>query len=83
LPDLKAIDFSCSQKVRMFDPHADLVGDITAAFKAYSHEDVLDHMLKSLKYFRPDIEEELIRRVLALFESFACLPGSTKGDVRR
>ncbi len=70
--DLNKIDFSCDKPERMLDAHADLEGDITSAFEDYSHEAVLNHVLKSLAHFRPGISEDLVREVLGLFESFSC-----------
>jgi hypothetical protein len=56
----------------MLDAHAGLSGDITGSFKEYSHEISLNHLLKSIKNFRPDISEERIRQLLLLIESFPC-----------
>jgi len=72
--DLKKIDFSCGRPAAMLDAHAGLEGDIMAAFHDYSHDEVLAHMIQALKYFRPGTPEEMIRRVLALLESFSCEP---------
>jgi penicillin V acylase-like amidase (Ntn superfamily) len=71
--DLKKIDFGCGRPVAMLDAHADLEGDITAAFQDYSHAQVLDHMLRALAYFRPEMPKEMVNQVLALFESFSCV----------
>ncbi len=75
--DLKKIDFACG-RTAMLDAHADLQGDITGAFHDYSHEEVFAHMVKALKYFRPDVPGETVRQVLALFESFTCEPAGNK-----
>jgi penicillin V acylase-like amidase (Ntn superfamily) len=72
--DLKKIDFSCGRPAGMLDAHADLAGDITAAFHDYSHDEALRHLLRALAYFRPGIPEETVLKVLALVESFACEP---------
>jgi penicillin V acylase-like amidase (Ntn superfamily) len=72
--DLRKIDFSCAEPTAMLDAHADLAGDITAAFHDFSHDEVEAHMLKALAYFRPGMPPDLVRQVLALFESFACEP---------
>jgi hypothetical protein len=72
--DLKKIDFSCGRPAAMLDAHAALEGDLTAGFHDYSHDEVLAHMIQALRYFRPGIQEETIRQVLALFESFSCQP---------
>jgi penicillin V acylase-like amidase (Ntn superfamily) len=70
--DLKKTDFSCDTPAKMLDAHASLSGDITGSFKDYSHEISLNHLLKSIKNFRPDISEERIRQLLLLIESFPC-----------
>jgi hypothetical protein len=57
----------------MLDAHAGLEGDITTAFRDYSHAEVLDHMLRALAYFRPEMPEELIKQLVGLFESFSCV----------
>jgi penicillin V acylase-like amidase (Ntn superfamily) len=72
--DLRKIDLSCARPTAMLDAHADLSGDITAAFHDYSHREAEAHMLKALAYFRPDMSPDAVRQVLALFESFACEP---------
>jgi len=72
--DLKKIDFSCERPTAMLDAHTGLEGDITGAFHDYSHEEALAHMILALKYFRPEIQEETVRQVLAFFESFSCQP---------
>lgn len=72
--DLKKIDFSCGKPTAMLDAHAALMGDITAAFHDYSHDEVLAHMVEALAYFRPDMPREAVNQGLALFESFACEP---------
>jgi penicillin V acylase-like amidase (Ntn superfamily) len=72
--DLRKIDFSCAKPTAMLDAHADLAGDISAAFHDYSHAEAEAHMLKALAYFRPTMPPDAVRRVLALFESFACEP---------
>ncbi len=71
--DLKRIDFSCGRPVAMLDAHADLAGDITAAFHGYAHDTVLAHMITAVKFFNPGTPDEAIRTTLALFESFACV----------
>lgn len=71
--DLKKIDFGCARPSAMLDAHANLEGNITAAFRDYSHTEVLDFMLRSLAYFRPDMPKELINQILGLFESFPCV----------
>lgn len=76
--DLKRIDFSCERPTAMLDAHAGLAGDITAAFHDYSHEEVEAHMVKALAYFRPDLPLDMVKQVLALFESFACEPAGKK-----
>jgi penicillin V acylase-like amidase (Ntn superfamily) len=70
--DLNRIDFSCDRPSKMLDAHADLEGDITASFIDYSHEAVLNQLIKSLAYFRPNLPEVMPGQVLGLFESFAC-----------
>jgi penicillin V acylase-like amidase (Ntn superfamily) len=72
--DLRRIDFSCARPTAMLDAHADLAGDITAGFHDYSHDEAEAHMLKALAYFRPNMTSDMVRQVLALFESFACDP---------
>ena len=72
--DLNKIDFDCGRPAAMLDAHADLAGDITAAFHNYSHGEVRDQLIQALGYFRPDISQEQVGRVLALFESFSCEP---------
>jgi penicillin V acylase-like amidase (Ntn superfamily) len=71
--DLKKIDFGCGRPVAMLDAHAGLEGDITTAFRDYSHAEILDHMLRALAYFRPEMPEELIKQLVGLFESFSCV----------
>jgi penicillin V acylase-like amidase (Ntn superfamily) len=71
--DLKKIDFGCGSPAAMLDAHASLEGDITAAFRDYSHAEVLDFMIRALAYFRPDMPKELINQILGLFESFTCV----------
>jgi hypothetical protein len=56
----------------MLDAHADLAGDISASFHDYSHDEVLDHMNRSLAHFNPGLPGEMVRQVLALFEGFSC-----------
>ena len=58
----------------MLDAHADLAGDITAAFHNYSHDEARDQLTQALAHFRPDISQEQVGQVLALFESFSCEP---------
>ncbi len=70
--DLNKIDFSCVQPSKMLDAHIDLEGDITASFTDYSHEAVLNQLIKSLAYFRPNLPEDMPSQVLGLFESFPC-----------
>lgn len=70
--DLKEIDFGCGRPTAMLDAHADLEGDITAAFHDYSHEEAAAHMITAVAEARPDIPEEMVRQILALFESFTC-----------
>jgi penicillin V acylase-like amidase (Ntn superfamily) len=72
--DLKKIDFGCGRPTGMLDAHADLKGDITAAFRDYSHAEVLDHMIKALAYFRPGISKDRVSQFLGLLESFSCEP---------
>jgi penicillin V acylase-like amidase (Ntn superfamily) len=72
--DLKKIDFACARPTAMLDAHADLAGDITAAFHDYSHDEVAAHMVKALAYFRPDLPLDIVKQALALFESFGCEP---------
>jgi len=72
--DLKTIDFSCDRPAAMLDAHADLGGDISAAFREYSHDAVLSHMIKALAYFRPDVPADTVRIVLVLLEGFSCEP---------
>jgi len=74
--DLGKIDFSCARPTAMLDAHAGLEGDITGAFHDYSHDQVLAHTIMALKYFRPEIPQEMVEKVVALFESFACEPGA-------
>jgi choloylglycine hydrolase len=76
--DLKKIDFSCGLPTSMLDAHAELEGDITAAFHDYSHDEAADHMTRALEHFRPDVSTEMVRQVLAHFESFACEPVTRK-----
>jgi hypothetical protein len=56
----------------MLDAHAGLGGDITAAFRDYSHAEVLDFMLRALAHFRPKMGKEQVHQILGLFESFSC-----------
>ncbi|MBN1424514.1 hypothetical protein JXA88_08160 [Candidatus Fermentibacteria bacterium] len=70
--DLKEIDFGCGRPTAMLDAHADLEGDITAAFHDYSHEEAAAHMVTAVAEARPDVPEEMIRQILALLESFTC-----------
>jgi len=70
--DLKEIDFGCGRPTGMLDAHAGLEGDITAAFHDYSHDEAAAHMVTAVAEARPDLPEEMIRQVLALFESFTC-----------
>jgi hypothetical protein len=71
--DLSRIDFSCgSDGGVMLDAHAPLEGDITKAFRPYSHEEAWKHIVKALAHFRPNVSEDTIRSVLGLFESFSC-----------
>jgi len=72
--DLKKIDFSCDRPTSMLDAHADLAGDITAAFHDYSHDEAEAHIVKALAYFRPNLPLDMVKQVLALFESFSCEP---------
>jgi len=77
--DLSRIDFSCGgQGGAMLDAHAQLAGDITKAFQPYTHERVWNHILKAIAHFRPGLSEDLIRRILGLFESFTCAPAVAK-----
>jgi hypothetical protein len=76
--DLKKIDFSCDRPTAMLDAHADLAGDITGAFHDYSHDEAETHIVKALAYFRPNLPLDMIKQVLALFESFACEPAADK-----
>ncbi|NTV81410.1 MAG: hypothetical protein HGA24_08310 [Candidatus Aminicenantes bacterium] len=73
--DLKKIDFSCDRPTAMLDAHADLAGDIAGAFHDYSHDEAEAHIVKALAYFRPSLPLDMVKQVLALFESFACEPG--------
>jgi choloylglycine hydrolase len=72
--DLKKIDFSCGRPAAMLDAHADLEGDITAAFHDYSHDEALSHMVRALNHFRPGVPEATVSQGLAFFESFSCEP---------
>ena len=72
--DLMKIDFSCGRPAAMLDAHADLASDITGAFHDYSHDEAEAHIVKALAYFRPNLPLDMVRQVLALFESFACEP---------
>ncbi len=72
--DLKRIDFSCGRPTAVLDAHADLAGDITGAFRDYSHDEVEAHMIEALAYFRPELQVDRIRQVLAFLESFPCEP---------
>ena len=72
--DRKKIDFSCEHPTAMLDAHSDREGDITASFHDFSHDEVSRHMVTARKYFRPDVSEELVAKVLAFFESFSCEP---------
>jgi penicillin V acylase-like amidase (Ntn superfamily) len=76
--DLKRIDFSCGRPTVMLDAHADLIGDISGAFHAYSHDQVAAHLVKALAHFRPDIPPEFAGRILALIESSPCEPAGKK-----
>lgn len=70
--DLKKVDFACGQPTVMMDAHADLAGDITAAFHPYSHDEALGQILEALAYFRPEMSSDRIRQLLALLEGFSC-----------
>jgi penicillin V acylase-like amidase (Ntn superfamily) len=72
--DLKKLDFDCGRPTAMLDAHADLAGDITAAFHDYSHDEAEAHIVKALAYFRPNLPLEMVNQVLALFKGFACEP---------
>ena len=76
--DLKKIDFSCARPTAMLDAHVGLAGDVTAAFHGYSHDEVMAHIAKALAYFRPGISPDLVRKVVALFEGFACELGEIR-----
>ncbi len=80
--DLKKIDFDCNRPTAMLDAHADLKGDITAAFHDYSHDEVFAHMVNALAYFRPDLPAEMVRQALILFESFACVKPPSPAETR-
>lgn len=70
--DLKKIDFDCGRPALMLDAHAPLAGDIASAFHPYSHDEALDQVVKSLAHFRPGMQADRVRQVLALFEGFPC-----------
>lgn len=72
--DLKQIDFSFARPTAMLDAHSEHEGDMTGAFREYSHDIAAAHMIEAMKYFRPGTSPALVRRVLALFESFSCKP---------
>jgi penicillin V acylase-like amidase (Ntn superfamily) len=76
--DLKKIDFGCGRPSAMLDAHAGLEGDMAAAFRDYSHTEVLNHMLQALAYFRPETPREQVGRILGLFESFSCGPATKR-----
>lgn len=78
--DLKKIDFSCDRPTAMLDAHADLAGDITGGFHDYSHDEAEAHIVKALAYFRPNMPLDMVKQVLALFESFACEPADKRRD---
>jgi len=77
--DLKRIDFACDKPALMLDAHADLSGDITAAFQDLSAEAIMAHFEVSLKHFRPDLPEEVWRPLVeAISRNYVCDEASDK-----
>ena len=70
--DFKKFDFDCQPPVKMLRVHNNFSGDITHAFRDYSHDLSLDLLLKAVKNFRPDYPLEQVEPLLGMFEGFRC-----------
>jgi len=84
--DLAALDFSCRTPVRLLDVHADLSGDVSDSFVAYSHRASFTHsMVFFSQYEGYTMSPLLVDTLLWGLESFSCQDGGspTQADLVR